>query len=254
MAQKPLKALIVDDEPLGRERIRTLLADRNDVVVAGEASDGAEALGLLDDGSIDLVFLDIQMPGKSGFALIDEVGPGRMPPIVFVTAYDEYALKAFEVHALDYLLKPFEPERFHEAVDRALAAAAQPAAGDAAARIERLLEGMRGASKPLTRLMVKTQDHIEFVDVDDIDWIESAGNYANLHVGKRSLLIRQTMKALEQRLDDEHFMRIHRSSIVNVNRIREVYSMFNGDYEVRLTDGTRLTLSRGYRKALDRFA
>lgn len=250
----PLRALIVDDEPLGRERMRSLLASRGDVVVAAEARDGDEAVSRLAADAFDLVFLDIQMPHRSGFEVIQEVGVDDMPPVIFVTAYDEHALRAFEVHALDYLLKPFEPARFNEAVDRAIATIEQPAARDITARVQQLLEELEPAARPLSRLLIRTSDRIEFVNTADVDWIEAAGNYAKLHVGTRSLLIRQTMKSLEARLDEQVFMRIHRSTIVNIDRIAEVYAMFNGDYEVRLSDGTRLTLSRTYKKALDRFS
>ena len=254
MTARALNALIVDDEPLGRERVRSLLAQRSDVVAHGEATNGSEAVDLLRTTAFGLVFLDIQMPHKSGFEVIESVGVAAMPPIIFVTAFDEHALAAFEVHALDYLLKPFSPERFHEAVDRALTLAAQPDMGEFTSKVQELLGGLGSAAKPLSRLMVRNGDRIEFVKVVDVDWIEAAGNYANLHVGKRSMLIRQTMKSLEERLDPEQFMRIHRSSIVNIARIKDVQAMFNGDHEVRLVDGTRLTLSRGFRAALDRFA
>ena len=253
-----MRALIVDDEALGRERIRSLLARRSDVTVAGEAGDGDEAVQMIAEEDYDVVFLDIQMPHVTGFEVIAAVGADAMPPVIFVTAYDKHALRAFEVHALDYLLKPVDPERFNEAVDRVVGATSTTgtAKRDTAVvdRIQALIEDFEPRPKPLERLMIKTSDHIEFVDSSDIDWIEAAGNYANLHVGNRSLLIRQTMKSLENRLDDATFMRIHRSTIVNINRIKGVYAMFNGDHEVRLVDGTKLTLSRGYKHVLDRFA
>lgn len=250
-----MRALIVDDESLGRERIRSLLARRSDITVAGEAGDGDEAIRMIAENDFDVVFLDIQMPHTTGFEVIASVGANAMPPVIFVTAYDKHALQAFEVHALDYLLKPVDPERFNEAVDRVVGATNATTRDTAVVdRIQALIETFEPQPKPLERLMIKTSDHIEFVDSSDIDWIEAAGNYANLHIGDRSLLIRQTMKSLEKRLDDETFMRIHRSTIVNINRIKGVYPMFNGDHEVRLTDGTKLTLSRGYKHVLDRFA
>ncbi|MCB0718936.1 MAG: response regulator transcription factor [Bacteroidetes bacterium] len=253
MTQK-LRCLVVDDEPLGRERIRTLIGTRTDAVVLAEASDGAEATDLLNSKEFDLVFLDIQMPRQTGFDVIREVGIERMPPVIFVTAFDAHALEAFEVHAIDYLLKPFDASRFHESVDRV--ATAKEHAGDPELneRIGKLLKGLDSRQENLSRIMVRTGDKIRFVSVNEIEWIEAAGNYANLHVGSREVLIRQTMKSLEKRLDPETFIRIHRSTIVNVDCIREITPTFNGDYEVTLSRGDKLTLSRSHRSALDRFA
>lgn len=249
----PLRTLIVDDEPLGRERIRTLLAARDDVHVAAEAKDGNEAVALLKRSDFDLVFLDIQMPHRSGFEVIRAVGVEEMPPVVFVTAYDAYALQAFEVHALDYLLKPFEPERFHEALDHVLALIEKQNRTDLDARVQQLLDDLEPAPQPIQRLMIKTHQRIQFIRTEDIDWIEAAGNYVKLHVGQHTHLLRQTMTALENRLDSTTFLRIHRSTIVNLDRVKDLQAMNNGEYEVRLRDGTRLTLSRGYRQVLERF-
>ena len=250
----PLQILIVDDEPLGRERIRTLLANRDNVRVAAEAKDGDEAVDLILNIDFDLVFLDIQMPHRSGFDVIRAVGVEQMPPVVFVTAYDAYALQAFEVHALDYLLKPFEPERFHEALDRVLALIQKQSRTDLDARVQQLLDDLEPAPEPIQRLMVKTHQRIQFVRAEDIDWIEAAGNYVKLHVGAQTHLLRQTMTTLETRLDPTRFLRIHRSTIVNLDRVKDLKAMLNGEYEVRLHDGTRLTLSRGYRQVLERFS
>jgi len=250
----PLRILIVDDEALGRERVRSMLESRREEMEVHEANDGREAVRLLSTEPFDLVVLDVQMPYETGFDVVRKLGVERMPPIIFVTAYDAYALQAFEVHALDYLLKPFEPQRFHEALDRVLDYIAQSNRGDLASRVQLFLDDMVEARKPLTRLMIKTQQHIEFVTAEDVDWIEAAGNYASLHIGKKSYLIRQTMKSLESRLDPDRFLRIHRSTIVNIDRVKDLHVMFSGDYEVRLLDGTKLTLSRNYRHALDRFA
>lgn len=247
----PLDLLIVDDEPLGRERLRNALAGRTDVRVAGEASDGNQAVEALGKGSFDLVLLDIQMPYKTGFQVVEAVGVEAMPPVIFVTAYDEFALKAFEVHALDYLLKPIDPERLHASLDRAIALVADR--GNLAERMAHALRDVGASTAFATRLLVKGHQSIEIVKVEDIDWVEASGNYVSLHCGARTHLMRQTMTALEERLDPEQFIRIHRSTIVNLDRIRDLRATFNGEYQVRLVDGTELRLSRGYRDALKRF-
>jgi two-component system LytT family response regulator len=223
------------------------------VTEAAEAQDGEEAVDLLQRTAFDLVFLDIQMPRRSGFEVVRTVGVAQMPPVVFVTAYDAYALQAFEVHALDYLLKPFEPERFHEALDRVLALIQQQSRGDLDARVQQMLDHIEPDPEPLHRLMIKTHQRIQFVRTENIDWIEAAGNYVKLHVGSQTHLLRQTMTSLERRLNPDCFLRIHRSTIVNLDRVKDLNAMFNGEYEVRLDDGTKLTLSRGYRQALERF-
>lgn len=249
-----VRVLIVDDEPLGRERIRTLLAHHPEVEVAGECADGEQAVTAIRSRVFDLVFLDVQMPHKDGFDVIRSVSVERMPPVVFVTAYDQYALRAFEVHALDYLLKPFDVDRFDAALKRILVLMNQRTKAEREDQMLRLLEDLKPASKPAERLMIKSHQRIIFVRTEDIDWCEAAGNYIRLHVGKKKHLLRQTMTALEQRLDPKRFLRIHRSTIVNLDRVHDLRPMFNGEYEVALNDGTKLTLSRGYRKALDRFA
>lgn len=250
----PFRILIVDDEPLGRERIRTLLEPRRNVTIVAEAKDGREAVQLLGDETIDLVFLDIQMPHLNGFEVVRRVGAENMPPVVFITAHDEYALEAFEVHALDYLLKPFEPSRFYEALDRVLDIIRNHDQAELSERVRNLVAGAHPEEEHLRRVMVRSRQHIEFIKAEDIDWIEAAGNYVQLHVGRHSHLLRQTMKTLEQRLDPKCFVRIHRSSIVNLDRVKRLTATFNGDYEVQLDDGTKLTLSRSYRHVLDRFS
>jgi two-component system LytT family response regulator len=248
------KALVCDDELLGRERIRNLLQERENIAVAAEARDGREAAELLGRDSFDLVFLDIQMPHLDGFEVVREVGPENMPPIIFVTAHDEFAVQAFQIHALDYLLKPFEPERFFEALDRVLAIIHGSRHAELNERVRDLIEGIEPRQEYLRRIMVRSRQHLEFVKVDDIDWIEAAGNYVELHLGRHSHLLRQTMKTLEQRLDPKTFVRIHRSAIVNMDRVKALSATFNGDYEVRLDNGKKLTLSRSYRHVLDRFS
>lgn len=249
----PIRTLIVDDEPLGRERIRTLLQDNPAVEVIGECQDGQKAVAAIREQEPDLVFLDVQMPELDGFGVIREVGADAMPPVIFVTAYDQYAVHAFEVHALDYLLKPFDVDRFAEAFERAVQWVRRRRKDRLDQRMAHLLDDMQPARR-IERILVKTAQRIYFVRTDEIDWIEAAGNYVRLHVGGARHLLRQTMSALEDQLDPNRFLRIHRSTIVNVDRVKELNRMFNGEYEVRLHDGTKLTLSRGYRSQLDRFS
>ncbi len=252
--QPPIRILIVDDEPLGRERIRMLLQDDPEALLVGECKDGHEAVAAIEAQQPDLVFLDVQMPELDGLGVIRSVGVEHMPAVIFVTAYDEYAVHAFEVHALDYLLKPFDIERFAEAFQRAVELIRHRQKTDLDRRLTRLLDDLQPAAKGLQRLMIKTQQRLYFIRTDEVDWIEAAGNYVRLHVGGKTHLLRQTMNALERQLDRDRFLRIHRSTIVNVDRVRDFHRMFNGEYEVRLYDGTTLTLSRGYRSQLDRFA
>lgn len=250
---QPIHILIVDDEALARERVRRLLKDRQDIGEIVEAEDGRAAVRYLSDHSVDLVLLDIQMPYLSGFEVVESIGTENMPMVVFVTAFDRYALKAFEVHAVDYLLKPFEAARFHEALDHAIA---KVRAGDTSAHTRRLGGLMANAPRPadhLDRLLVKERDTIRLIPVEDIDWIEAAGNYVTLHCGAASHLIRHTLSGISDRLDPARFIRIHRSTIINLDRVRDMRPTFSGEYQVRLTDGTELTLSRTYRNALKRF-
>jgi len=245
-----IRALIVDDEPLARERIRGLLAEDADVEVVGECSDGKEAVEAVRRLAPDLVFLDVQMAEMDGFSVLDEVGD-RIPAVIFVTAYDQHALKAFEVHALDFLLKPFDRERFWQALARIKDHLQFATPGVLNQRILSLLEDLRRPQPGhVDRLALKTGGRVSFLRADEIDWIEGEGNYARLHVAKQSHLIRETMNQLESRLDPSRFLRIHRSTIVNTERIKEIQPLFNGAYGVLLKDGTRLTLSRGYRDRL----
>ena len=240
----------MDDEPLARERIRGLLAEDADVEVIGECSDGKEAVESIRRLAPDLVFLDVQMAEMDGFSVLDEVGD-RIPAVIFVTAYDQHALKAFEVHALDFLLKPFDRERFWQAVARIKDHLQFATPGVLNQRILSLLEDLRRPQPGhVDRLALKTGGRVSFLRADEIDWIEGEGNYARLHVAKQSHLIRETMNQLESRLDPSRFLRIHRSTIVNTERIKEIQPLFNGAYGVLLKDGTRLTLSRGYRDRL----
>ncbi len=248
--QSPTRVLIVDDEPLARERLRTLLADEPGMELAGEAADGGSAADAIRVLAPDLVFLDVQMPGLTGFDVIEHVGPDRMPFVIFVTAYDRYALRAFDVHALDYLLKPFDRERFRQAIARARQQLERRTGGDLEQRLIALVKDLKPAQSRVDRFVVKSGGRVFFVRNDEIDWIEAAGNYVKLHVGTDSHLFRETMNSVEARLDPDLFFRIHRSHIVNIERIRELQPWFNGEYVVFLKNGTRLTLSRGYREKL----
>ena len=246
----PTRVLIVDDEPLARERIRTLLGEDTGFEVAGEAGDGATAAQAIAALHPDLVFLDVQMPGGDGFDVIDAVGADKMPFVVFVTAYDRYALRAFDVHALDYLLKPFDRERFRQALTRANEQLEHQNGGEIEKRLAAIVNDLRPGKARADRFVVKSGGRIFFVRSAEIDWIESAGNYVKLHVGNDSHLIRETMNGVETKLSPETFVRIHRCHIVNIEQVRELQPWFNGEYVVFLKNGTRLTLSRGYRERL----
>jgi two-component system LytT family response regulator len=245
-----IRTLVVDDEPMARERILSLLQQENDVEVIGQCSDGVQAVSAIQQQSPDLVFLDVQMPGCDGFGVIQNIGADRMPTVVFVTAYDEYALRAFEVHALDYLLKPFGKDRFQETLKHARESLERRRAGDLGRRLLALVHDLKPEPQRLDRLVVKSGGRVFFLRTDEIDWIEAAGNYVRLHLGEESHLFRETMNGMESRLDGRRFVRIHRSRIVNTERIKELQPWFNGEYVVILRNGTRLTLSRGYREKL----
>ena len=245
-----IRTLVVDDEPMGRERVLSLLQQEEDVEVIGECSDGTQAIAAIQQHAPDLVFLDVNMPGANGFGVIDAVGADRMPNVIFVTAYDEYALKAFEYHALDYLLKPFNRDRFQETLKHARASLERRRAGDLGRRLLALVNDIKPDAPRLERLVVKSGGRVFFLRTDEIDWIEAAGNYVRLHLGDESHLFRETMNRMEARLDTRRFARIHRSRIVNTERIKELQPWFNGEYVVILRNGTRLTLSRGYRDRL----
>jgi two-component system LytT family response regulator len=245
-----IRTLVVDDEPIARERILSLLEQESDVEVIGQCSDGVQAVSAINQHAPDLVFLDVQMPGTDGFGVIQNIGADRMPTVVFVTAYDEYALKAFEVHALDYLLKPFGRDRFQETLKHAREQLERRRAGDLGRRLLALVHDLKPEQPRLERLVVKSGGRVFFLRTDEIDWIEAAGNYVRLHLGEESHLFRETMNGMEGRLDSRRFVRIHRSRIVNTERIKELQPWFNGEYVVILRNGTRLTLSRGYREKL----
>ncbi|HJR59268.1 MAG TPA: LytTR family DNA-binding domain-containing protein [Vicinamibacterales bacterium] len=247
---KKIRTLVVDDEPLARERLVNLLSAEPDIEVVGQCRDGEEAVTAITDHTPDLVFLDVQMPAMNGFEVIEAVGTERMPLVIFVTAFDQHALKAFQVRALDYVLKPFDRERFQEALQRARAQIQRDETGDLGRRLLALVKDLRRDQPKTDRLVVKSGGRLFFLRTDEIDWIEASGNYVRLHVGTTTHLLRETMNAIEGRLDAEKFFRIHRSRIVNMERIQEMQPWLNGEYAVLLRTGTRLTLSRGYREKL----
>jgi two-component system LytT family response regulator len=245
-----IRVLIADDQPMARERLASLLAVEPGVELAGTASSGEEAINQIRQSSPDLVFLDLQMPGMDGFQVIEAIGVERMPPTVFVTAYDEYAVRAFEVQALDYLLKPFGRQRFQAALARARKYLDRERQGEMADRLAELLRTGRAPAPGRERLLVKTGGRISFVDIEQIDWVEAEGNYVRLYVGDQVHVMRETMTALIERIGSKQFFRIHRSRIVNIKRVKELLIAGGGDYHVVLWNGTRLGLSRLYRDAL----
>ena len=245
-----IRTLIVDDEPLARERLRKLLQAEPEIELIGECANGREALEAIRKDSPDLLFLDVQMPELDGFGMLAALKTDKLPLVVFVTAYDKFALKAFEVHAVDYLLKPFDRERFKAALERAMTRLKKEQSGELNQKLSALLADLKPAPKAPDRLAVKTEGRVLFVKLDEIDWIEAADNYVSLHVGGESHLLRETMTALETKLAPEKFLRISRSAIVNVERIKELQPMFHGEYVVILRTGSKLTLSRSYRDKL----
>lgn len=240
-----LRVLVVDDEPLARERIRELLRACDGIEVVGECADGESAVAAIEAHSPDLVFLDIQMPALNGFDVLEALGAGRLPGIIFITAFDEYAVRAFETGALDYLLKPVTAERFQAALERASARLVRRGADDDAT-LRALLDRLRADRGHATRFVARDGARITFVNVADVDWIDASGNYARLHAGSRTHLLRETLKSLESRLDPAEFVRVHRSAIVRLERIVSLEPYFHGEYIVTLQDGTKLTASRSY--------
>jgi len=240
-----VRTLIVDDEPLARERVRMMLDNHPDMSIVAECGDGRQAVEAIREHRPDLVFLDVQMPGVDGFGVLRALEGEPMPHVVFVTAYDQYALRAFEVHALDYVLKPFDAQRFGQALDRARSAMERAEAGALSERLRDLVSSMAAEQRERQRLVVKSSGRVFFVHMSDIDWVEAEGNYVRLHMGTQSHLLRETMKGMERALDPAVFIRIHRSTIVNADRIRELQPLFHGEYAVILRDGTRLVASRG---------
>lgn len=252
-----IRAIIVDDEPLGREGLRLHLRGQSDVEIIGEATNGEEAIELIRSLEPDLAFLDVQMPGLDGFEVLAELGEEAPPGIVFVTAHDEFAVKAFDAYAIDYVLKPVDPDRLAKAVQRVRQSLGKTDGGAPAGGIDDRLRSLLGEVRPrrrhLQRMAVRVGSRIAFVEVANIDWIGAEGNYARLHVGGDSHLVRETMSSLEERLDPDRFLRIHRSTIVNIERIKELEPLYQGDFLVILKNGSRLPSSRAYRDRLRGF-
>jgi two-component system LytT family response regulator len=257
---RSLSACIVDDEELARRGIRSRLSSHDDISVVAECESGREAVEAIQSRDLDLVFLDVQMPGLDGFDVIDAVGTDAMPVVIFVTAYDEHALRAFDVHALDYLLKPLDEERFSEALDHARARIAEQEAGQFEDRLSDLLSGLDDNGQPEPedapndRFVVKSGGRVQFVKTENIEWVEAAGDYVQLHTADKKHLLRKTMKEMEDALPSGQFLRIHRSTIVNVDCLQEMRPYgSNNEYTVVLKDGTKRRLSRTYRDEVDEF-
>jgi two-component system LytT family response regulator len=245
-----ISLLIVDDEPLAREKIRTMVSGDPEIEIVGECTNGAEAVAAVNNLHPDLMLLDVQMPQIDGFAVLDALKSDYLPLVIFVTAFDHYAIQAFEVHALDYLLKPFDRERFEAAIEHAKTYMRGTRNGHLDQRILSLLKQIEADSKHLERLVVKTGGRVFFLLTSEIDWIEAEGNYVNVHTAQKSHLLRESISNLEAQLDPREFIRIHRSTIVNLRRIKELQPWSHGEYHVILHDGTELTLSRNYRDNL----
>jgi two-component system LytT family response regulator len=252
-----IRTIIADDEPLARERLRQLLRNHADVQILAECVDGRETVDAIRAHLPDLVFLDVRMPEVDAFGVIAEIGAEDFPDVVFVTAYDQYAVRAFEVRALDYLLKPIGRERFARALDRVRARVGNgngAEGGEFAQRLRSLIDEAKTEPQYLERLLIRKGERMVLVRLDEVDWIDGAGNYLELHAGKTTYLLRHTLSGLESRLDPRSFLRIHRSTIVNVDRISELHPTFAGDYVVTLRDGTQLSLSRTYRGKVEQLA
>jgi two-component system LytT family response regulator len=241
-----IRTVIVDDEPLARERVRTLLQQERDVEVVAECADGPKAVAAVKAHAPDLLFLDIQMPGMDGFEVLQELSREQMPLVIFVTAFDRHALKAFEVHAQDYLLKPFKQGRFKETVQRARETLANQNVGAVSKNLMALLG--QAQREHLARIPVRVGERLVFVKTSQIDYIESAGNYLVLHAGKESHVVRETLSGLEEKLDPKHFLRISRSTLVNLDQIKELQPLFKGEHAVLLHNGKQLTMTRGLRE------
>lgn len=247
------KVLIVDDEPLARDRIRELLRSDRDIEVVAEARNGVEAIEAVRRHAPEIVFLDVQMPDMDGFEVLNSLGPDSMPLIIFVTAYDQHAIRAFDVNAIDYLMKPFDRKRFAKALDHAKAHLKRPTDDDETRRLVRLLEEFRSRPKYLERFAIKTGEKVLFVRAEEVDSMEAEGNYVRLKIGNVSYLVRDTINNIESQIDPRTFVRIHRSTIVNMNRVKELQTWARGEYRVVLHGGTSYTLSRGYREHFETF-
>jgi len=250
MSDARIRTLIVDDEPLALRRLRALLADEADIEIVGEAANGTEAVRAIAGERPDLVFLDVQMPGLDGFDVLRATASIHQPFVVFVTAHDEHAIRAFEVQAVDYVLKPVIETRFREAVRRAITRLRGESTADIARQMAQFLERVAPAPARSGRIAVKRDGRVNFVRIEDIDWVEAEGDLVRVHAGKEAHTIRETMAQIEAKLPPERFMRVHRSIIVNTERVREVQPWFKGDYVLIMHDGTKLRSGRTYRQSV----
>ena len=250
MTSPKIRVVVADDELLARKFIRRMLKQDPEVEVVAECSNGAEAVATIRKEKPDLVFLDVQMPEMDGFAVLDAVRLDHLPEIVFTTAYESYAIRAFELHALDYLLKPFDQVRFKAALKYAKERFHSQHEEDKRLQVGTLLESIRAQQEYLDRIIIRADGRITFLHTREIDWIEADDKYVHLHTGKSARMVRQTLAAIEGQLDPKKFLRVHRSAMVNVDRIKELQPLFNGEHSLILDDGTRLTLSRKYKDKL----
>lgn len=254
---RAVRVVIADDERLARQKVRILLDSEPNVAVVAECQDGRQTISAINCLRPDLLLLDIQMPDLDGFQVLKEVPPSELPVVIFTSAYDQYAIRAFEAHALDYLLKPFDQERLHQAIERARAELLKLENREIRHRLIELLSHVKSdaAAKPQegeNRLVIKTKGRVVFLDLGDIDWVEAAANYVRLSAGKESYLLRETISRVSERLNPNDFVRIHRSTIVNVRKIKELIPVNSSEYVVVLKNGKELSCSRGYRSMLQR--
>jgi two-component system LytT family response regulator len=254
-----IRVVVVDDEPLGRRGIVSRLKRRSDVAVVAQCANGRDAIAVIRSETPDLLFLDVQMPGVDGFELLRQLVPGERPHIIFVTAFDRHALRAFDEHALDYLLKPIDDERFNDAVERAIDRIRRDRDSEVGRRVAGVVaeagEGVPTSRRPsVERYPIRSKGRVTFVRHVDIDWVEAEGDYVRIHAGRNSWLVRDSMRKVESALGSRRFLRIHRSAIVAVDRVQELRSLETGDYAVVLRDGTELRTGRSYRSAVERLA
>jgi two-component system LytT family response regulator len=254
---KMIRVVIADDERLARQKLRILLEAEPNIAVIAECQDGRQTLSAISCFHPDLLLLDIQMPDLDGFQVLGEIAPEEMPVVIFTSAYDQYAIRAFEAHALDYLLKPFDQERLHQAMDRARTELLKSENREITTKLMQLLSHIKSGNPAAPadspdRLVIKAKGRVIFLDLDEIDWVEAAANYVRLNVGKESYLLRETISRTSERLNPDHFIRIHRSTIVNARKIKELIPVNSGEYVVVLKNGKELSCSRGYRALLQR--
>lgn len=252
-----LRVVVADDERLARQKMRTLLESEPNITLVAECQDGRQTVSAINCFRPDLLLLDIQMPDLDGFQVLSEISPREMPAVIFTSAYDQYAIRAFEAHALDYLLKPFDKERLHGAIQRARVELAKFENRDMTHKLLELLSHIKSGTPTATtdsqdRLVIKAKGRVIFLDLEEIDWVEAAANYVRLNVGKESYLLRETISRTSERLDPNQFIRIHRSTIVNVRKIKELIPVNSGEYIVVLKNGKELSCSRGYRALLQK--